>query len=57
MNYIAKDCIELDEDDRIYVPENVPDAVRTLETRVSEDPSREALVDMPVRAERFAMQN
>ena len=57
MNYLANSCIELDEDGRIYVPENTPDAVRTLETRAGEDPSREALVDMPERAERFAIQN
>ena len=52
MNYIANQCFELEKDGRLYVPQDVQDAVQTLILWAGDEPSREGLADTPKRVAR-----
>ena len=52
MNYIANDCFDVEEDGKIFVPQDVQDAVKTLILWAGDEPSREGLADTPRRVAR-----
>jgi GTP cyclohydrolase I len=49
MNYIAADTRMFDDDGRLFVPEDVQDAVRKIISWAGDDPTREGLRDTPAR--------
>lgn len=51
MNYMVNDCFEVEDDGRLFVPQQVREAVQTLIRWAGDEPNREGLVDTP---ERFA---
>ena len=49
MNYMVNDCFEVEDDGRLFVPQQVREAVQTLIRWAGDEPNREGLVDTPKR--------
>ncbi len=52
VNFICGDITQAETDGKIFVPDEVQDAIRTLIRWSGDDPSREGLVDTPARVAR-----